>query len=53
MITLLKSVARDDKGVAMVEYGLLLALISMVCLVAITAIGTNLKTVFTTLSGSI
>lgn len=53
MITLLKALSRDEKGVAMVEYGLLLALIAMTCIVALTAIGTNLKTVFTTIAGSV
>lgn len=37
----------------MVEYGLMVALIAVVCLVAVSAIGTNLNTVFTTISGSI
>lgn len=36
----------EEDGVTMVEYGLIAALISIVCIVAITAVGTNLNTVF-------
>ena len=38
---------KDESGQGMVEYGLILALIAIVVIVAVTAIGTNLKTVFT------
>ena len=37
---------KDESGQGMVEYGLILALIAIVVIVAVTAIGTNLKTVF-------
>ncbi|MDD5250370.1 MAG: Flp family type IVb pilin [Rhodocyclaceae bacterium] len=37
---------REDEGVTMVEYGLIAALIAIVCIVAITAVGTNLNDVF-------
>ncbi len=46
----IKSIARkfvrDEDGATMVEYGLLLALIAVVCIFAITAIGGNLNTKF-------
>ena len=38
---------KKDRGATMVEYGLMLALIAIVCIGVVTTIGTNLKTVFT------
>ncbi len=35
-----------DEGQAMAEYGLILALIAVVCIVAVTAIGTQLNVKF-------
>ena len=37
---------RDEEGVTAIEYGLIAALIAVVILVAVSAIGTNLKAVF-------
>jgi pilus assembly protein Flp/PilA len=37
---------REEKGATMVEYGLMVALIAVVVIVAVTAIGTNLNTKF-------
>jgi Flp pilus assembly pilin Flp len=36
----------DDEGATMVEYGLMLALIAMICILAVTAIGGNANRVF-------
>ncbi len=38
---------RDEEGATMVEYGLMVALIAIVCIGAVTTIGTNLNNVFT------
>ncbi len=38
---------KDESGAAMVEYGLLVALIAVVCILAVTTIGTNLSGKFT------
>lgn len=38
----------DEKGVTMVEYGMLAALIAIVALIAVTAVGTHVKTIFET-----
>jgi len=46
MIELSRRLQSNDEGAAMVEYGLLVALIALVCIVAVTAIGTDLNTVF-------
>jgi pilus assembly protein Flp/PilA len=37
---------REEEGVTMVEYGLIAALIAIVCIVAITNVGKNLNLVF-------
>jgi pilus assembly protein Flp/PilA len=47
------SLLRDEEGATMVEYGLMIALIAAVCILAVTTIGTNLNTLFTTVGGSI
>ena len=41
------------RGAAMVEYALLAALLSLVASVALTTLGTNIKTMFTTLAGKV
>jgi pilus assembly protein Flp/PilA len=47
-----KSLGRDE-GATMVEYGLMVALIAVVCLLAVTALGVNVRGVFTQISGAI
>jgi pilus assembly protein Flp/PilA len=47
MIKKLINFFKDEEGASMVEYGLLVALIAVVCIVAVGYIGTNLNTVFT------
>jgi pilus assembly protein Flp/PilA len=42
----IKRFLKDEEGVTMVEYGLLAALIAIVCIAAITAVGTELDLVF-------
>ncbi len=44
---------RDESGVTAIEYGLIAALIAVVIIVAVTAVGTNLTNVFTTVSGKL
>ena len=46
-------VTRREEGATLAEYGLLLALIAVVCLAAITALGTKISTMFNTLAGAI
>jgi pilus assembly protein Flp/PilA len=41
------SMIRDEEGATMVEYGLLVALIALVALGAVQAMGTNLSGLFT------
>ncbi len=42
-----------DDGATMVEYALMVALIAVVCIAAVTLIGTNAKTKFSTVGNSI
>ena len=49
---LLGLLPRED-GATMVEYGLMVALIAVVCLLAVTALGVNIRGVFTQISGAI
>ncbi len=44
---------KDEDGPTAVEYAVMLALIIVVCLVAITALGSNASKTFDTVSGSI
>lgn len=43
----------DDRGVTMVEYGILVAVIALVVIVGATAFGTALSTFFTNLAGDL
>lgn len=50
---MLAKLHRDEEGATMVEYGLIVALIAVVCIVAVTLIGTNLSSTFTTVGNDI
>jgi pilus assembly protein Flp/PilA len=57
VIKLLKSARKfltgKEEGATLAEYGLLLALIAVVCIVAIGALGTQISSMFQSLSTSI
>jgi pilus assembly protein Flp/PilA len=53
MKNLLVKLSRDEDGAALVEYGLLVALIAVGCVAALTLLGGNLKTMFTNVAGKI
>jgi pilus assembly protein Flp/PilA len=44
---------RDECGATAIEYGLIAALIAVVIISAVQAVGTSLSTTFTTVSGKI
>ncbi len=44
---------RDESGATAIEYGLIVALIAVVIIAAVTTVGTNLNTSFTTVGTSI
>lgn len=53
MKMLINTYLRDESGATAIEYGLIAALIAVVIITAVTAVGTSLSTTFTTVSGSI
>jgi pilus assembly protein Flp/PilA len=44
---------KEEEGASLAEYGLLLALIAVICMTAIGALGKSISTMFQTLSTSI
>jgi pilus assembly protein Flp/PilA len=50
MKTLFVRILNDESGVTAIEYGLIAGLISVVILVAVTAIGTSLQGLFQTIA---
>ncbi len=53
MYQFVKDFIQREDGPTAVEYAVMLALIIVVCLVAITALGTNANATFSTVSNSI
>ena len=45
--------ARDERGATAIEYGLIVALISVVIITAVTTVGTNMRTKFNTVASSL
>jgi pilus assembly protein Flp/PilA len=43
----------DDAGVTAIEYGLIAALVAVVCIAAWSLLGTNLSTIFNAIAGSV
>jgi pilus assembly protein Flp/PilA len=41
---------KDDEGATLVEYGLVVSLIAVAAIIAVTAVGTSIKTTFTNIS---
>lgn len=48
-----QSMMKDEKGQALAEYGLILALIAVVCLVALGLLGTNVNATLAAIAGAI
>ena len=48
-----KFITRKEEGATLAEYGLLLALIAVICIAAITLLGTKISSMFQSVSGSI
>ena len=53
LIKFVKKCGRAEEGATMVEYGLMVALIAVVCIAAVTTLGTNLSAKFTSVSTSV
>ena len=50
MRTLFTRFAKDEQGAALVEYGMLVGLIAVVCIGAVRILGGTVNTVFTTIN---
>jgi pilus assembly protein Flp/PilA len=53
LISQAKRFAHEEDGATMVEYGLMVALIAIVCIVSITNIGKTLNDVFSDIAASL
>jgi pilus assembly protein Flp/PilA len=49
----MKNFWQDESGATAIEYGLIAALIAVVIITGVTAVGTSLSTTFTNLSGNL
>jgi pilus assembly protein Flp/PilA len=52
-MTLVSRFLRSEDGATAIEYGLIAGLISVVIITAVTTVGTNLTTVFTSIAGNL
>ena len=53
MTTLFKQFLRNEAGATAIDYGLIAALIAVVIITGVTAVGTSLSTTFTNISGNL
>ena len=53
LITRLRAFARDEEAQDLIEYALLVGLISLVAVAAITAAGTSVNTIFTNIGAKL
>ncbi len=51
--TLVRHFVKNEEAATMVEYALMLSLIAVVCIVAVTLIGTNANNIFNTIAGAL
>jgi len=49
----IRNFANKEDGATMVEYGLMVALIAVVCLVAVTALGVNVAAIFQEIANAV
>jgi pilus assembly protein Flp/PilA len=52
MLHLMKRFLREEGGAALVEYGLLLGLIAVICIVAITLLGQEVSNAFSSIAAA-
>jgi pilus assembly protein Flp/PilA len=53
MCSVLTKITRDESGVTAIEYGLIAALVAVVCIAAWSILGTNLSSTFSTIAATI
>lgn len=51
MRTVFTNLVKDEAGVTAIEYGLIAALIAVVIITAVSLLGTNLSTLFSSIAG--
>ncbi len=52
-IARMQKLATREEGATMVEYGLMVALIAVVCIVAVTLLGVNVAAIFNNVAGKV
>jgi pilus assembly protein Flp/PilA len=52
-MTTIKNFLRNESGATAIEYGLIAALIAVVIIGAVTAVGTSLNTTFSSVAGAV
>ena len=50
---LINRLRRDDEGAALVEYGMLVGLIAVICVVAVTTLGTEVSAAFSKIASAL
>ena len=53
LATWIRAQSKDERGASLVEYALLVALIAVVCIVAVTLLGKNASSKFSSVGSSI
>jgi len=53
LVTRMRALKRDESGQDLLEYALLVALIAIVCFVAVQAAGNSVNSIFSTIAGSL
>ena len=53
MQKLLNRFGREEEGAALVEYGMLVGLIAVICVVAVTTLGTEVSTAFSKIASGL
>jgi len=53
MQKLIARFGREEEGAALVEYGMLVCLIAVICVVAVTTLGTEVSTAFSVIAAAL
>jgi pilus assembly protein Flp/PilA len=53
LLQLLHRFRRDDEGAALVEYGMLVGLIAVICIASVTILGTQISTAFSEIASAV
>ena len=53
MFTMIDRFRREEEGAALVEYGMLVGLIAVICVIAVTTLGTEVSTAFSNIANAL